>query len=1407
MVVADDRGGVGGQTYNLLVQDEVPNAPPVITSVPAVVSTAEVLYEYQVEANDPDGTTLQYSLATNPTGMAIDVNTGLVNWTPSNAQAGQLHNVEVLATDAHGAIGSQAYTVAVNISKQRPVLNNRPETLTLVGDEYAWDVNVTDADNDPLTYELTTAPAGMTIDQLGRIRWTPEASDVGVARVELLLVDDRGLGVTFGCDLDVVQDDQVALSLSSNPAPLGEPVTITVQAVDDIAVASLLLEVDGVPLALDGNGMATQTFDAVAQINLVATATDATGNTGEANLVLSVIDPSDVAGPFVEIASPVDGQMIEALTDVIGTVTDDNLLFYTLEVAPVRGGEFREIARGSTAVTNDVLGAFDATALRNNSYVLRLTAQDAGGNISTARRVVNVTGDLKIGHLSLAFRDLVINTSGIPLTVTRTYNSLDASVQGDYGFGWRMEFREVDIETGLPSSGFEDSGLYTAFREGTRVYVTLPGGRREGFTFAPSRQNLFFDLDIYHPRFVPDPTNASRLSVKDTTLKLVDGEFRSLGGGLPYNPASEDFGGTYTLTTLDAITWTIDPNEGVATKVVDRRGNSLTLSDSGIVSSDGRDVDFERDTQGRILTMTDPAGNVTRYRYDARGDLVAVTDPEQNTVRIIYDDRHLLQDVIDPEGRVIRRTEYGDDGRVISQTDGEGNTIRYERDLTARTETQFDAAGNPRTMVYDENGLVTSIINALGNTATYSYDGSGNVRTQTDPLGNTTTFAYNALGRPTSVTSPRGHTFLTTFGSFGEITSSTDPLGNIYITEYDSHENVIEATDSLGHKTTMQYDGRGNLLSLTDALGTTTAHTYNSFGDLTSQTDATGNVTNLEYDDNGNLTQESTTRTLADGSQDLVATVREYDALNRLRKTTGPEGNASEFTYNSVGAIPAVNGSGGLQLQFEVNGRGEGTRGVFSHGSAHEFAYDARGNLSEQTDRGGNVTSYEYDELNRQTSKTTPTGANVQYTYNAGNLVESIVDANGNEHRFSQDADARLTRRELPDGTAMEYTYDEAGRLVSVADTRGNTVSSTWDERSRGTSQTFADGSSVRAEYDALGRVVARIDQLDRRLEAGYDGLGRLTSVTDLAGGVTRYEYDEIGNLIAFTDALQRTTRLEHDKVGRLIRRTLPLGMSESFTYNARGFLESHTSFNSETTTYGYNDLGQRTSVEYPDGSTEVTTYSPHGKVASIVDAAGTMEVTYDDFGRITEVSDPHGETIAYAYNSFGNLLTLTTSMGTTTYTYDTLNRVETVTDPDDNVTSYGYDDEFSLIETTYPNGVVTAITFDDMNRMNAIENRRSEDQLLSRYVYSYDATGNIVLVEEDSGRQAEYFYDLKDQLIREFIVDPVVGNETIENTYDAVGNRLTKTDSWEPYLTPMMRTTGFFRMEQRPTRTTIMAI
>jgi YD repeat-containing protein/probable HAF family extracellular repeat protein len=661
ILVEDGQGGSATQTYTVEVGDAASNEPPVITSSPVFAALVDDLYQYQVAADDPDGDTPEFLLLLQPDGMSVNSTTGLISWIPTIEQLGE-HQVVVAAFDPLGQGGTQSYTVTVFEDNDPPDITSSPNQVVYAGLPYRYDVAASDPDGDPITYALDAKPDGMQIDPLGRVTWSPQVDDVGIHSIEITVADDRGLSVTQGFDLAVIADQQtprIDLFVSSNPALLGTPVTFVVTATDNVGVEELGLNIDGQPVPLDAAGRITLLAEPVGQYSIYAYATDAADNTGTATTTLSVIDTSDQNAPHVFIESPADYTVVTAPVEMIGTVDDpeDNLLYYTVSTAPMGSDEFTEMFRGTTEVTEATggrLGTFDPTGLANGTYRVRLTAFD-GQFESSIENVIEVAGDLKIGNFTLSFTDLSIPVSGIPIMVTRTYDTLTAGTQNDLGYGWRLEFRDTDLRTSVASLGeFEEElGYYAPFREGSRVYVTVPGGRRQAFTFQPTLAPGFAGSfwGYREPAFVPDPGVTSRLSVPNYTL--MSNEFREYfsPNGLAYNPMDAlNFGGVYYLTTEEGLLYEIDAKSGDLSVIGDTNGNSLTFSDTSIDHSAGPRVTFDRDPQGRIIAVNDPVGNQVQYAYDAAGDLTEMTDRDDNVTQFVYDAprAHYLTEVIDP---------------------------------------------------------------------------------------------------------------------------------------------------------------------------------------------------------------------------------------------------------------------------------------------------------------------------------------------------------------------------------------------------------------------------------------------------------------------------------------------------------------------------------------------------------------------------------------------------------------------------------------------------------------------------------------------------------------------------------------------------------------------------------------
>jgi len=226
--------------------------PPVITTQPKTDTTESMQYTQPIVATDPQGQSITYSFASYPVGMTIDSHTGIINWLP---QSTGYAVITVVATNQSGKTSSLTYTLNVHSNIAPYIYSPVPtDPQVTAGTKYEYDVQVL-THNDTVTYQLDQAPAGMTLDSLGRLIWTPTTSQVGPATVSLHATNGGGLPsqeVTF--TVNVVHDTTpptVSLQFLKPKIPYGASVTALVSATDNVGVATTSLTVNGQPVKLD----------------------------------------------------------------------------------------------------------------------------------------------------------------------------------------------------------------------------------------------------------------------------------------------------------------------------------------------------------------------------------------------------------------------------------------------------------------------------------------------------------------------------------------------------------------------------------------------------------------------------------------------------------------------------------------------------------------------------------------------------------------------------------------------------------------------------------------------------------------------------------------------------------------------------------------------------------------------------------------------------------------------------------------------------------------------------------------------------------------------------------------------------------------------------------------------------
>ena len=88
------------------------NSAPTIVSKPSLSPNGN-LFEYLVQASDPDGDPITYGLEVSPPGMSIDANTGRIHWSITPEAKGS-YRIKVVAKDPQGGFAMQEFDLSVN---------------------------------------------------------------------------------------------------------------------------------------------------------------------------------------------------------------------------------------------------------------------------------------------------------------------------------------------------------------------------------------------------------------------------------------------------------------------------------------------------------------------------------------------------------------------------------------------------------------------------------------------------------------------------------------------------------------------------------------------------------------------------------------------------------------------------------------------------------------------------------------------------------------------------------------------------------------------------------------------------------------------------------------------------------------------------------------------------------------------------------------------------------------------------------------------------------------------------------------------------------------------------------------------------------------------------------------------
>ncbi|MFB7273869.1 polymorphic toxin-type HINT domain-containing protein [Streptomyces sp. NPDC056244] len=991
------------------------------------------------------------------------------------------------------------------------------------------------------------------------------------------------------------------------------------------------------------------------------------------------------------------------------------------------------------------------------AYFTPVVAPPTAGQFGADPSSVDAAGvNIWLGSFTRVEQDLALPGIGLPLEITRTYNSANTAV-GLFGTGWSsfLDMRSVQETGGFIRIVYPDGKQIRYGRNPDGKYVphygqgagatvldaqnvTLPGGTRYVFntngTIARISEPNGDALEISYSGAVPTKVTSTR-SGRAIHLTVVDGHITRVSTHPAGTTGPDVMTWTYTYV-LDGLMRVCDPRiETRCWTQYSYSGAQGQLSDIALASNRHPvRITYEGSRVSHVNLLDNPDTGVdegwTYVREDPDSDagtqVVRVIDPRGNTMSYEFSlDGELWQrwynSLLPVEGNT-RLWLYHGDGRLWGMVDENGNSTEYFWDsLTGQladvnrwrddatmtnthTEHAWFAPGDPR------NGLPGRVKDANGKESLFTYDTNGRLLTRSEPatppgVGALTRYAYTCQGgaaAPPVVNAPDAPPGA--LQPCGLLASVTDPENRVTRYSYNSHGDRTRIVTPTGLTTDTTYHG---------VLGRVTSV-------KTDDLDGSAMITSHTYDELGRpyQTTESPVVNPVSGVVHRKQTTTRYDLYGNLSGVT------------TADLTPAAEG-------------GDEARTV-------AYAYDTRNRLTQVTENGTVTKRMRYDGLGNVIESWSPEGARYTFSYDTTNLLSSVW-----LNDFVDDPAGGSTPRDIP---LAWYGYDFAGRVSSVTDEMGATVL-----------------------YDYTA------DDLTRRQRALGEGPGG----TDLV--LHAYAYDLAGNVVQDTTGAgeeARTARMAYTAAGRLLSTTVAPGVDQ------------------RVTTYSTTPTGDIDSIllEGEDSPEEVTVnrFGPAGVLQSSVftdavdpSAALSTRFTRDAAGRVTSSTDPRGVTFPagsgptsalgtadpayttrYAYDLAGRLSSTVlppvraengadepaTVSPTTVNGYNTFGEVTHVRDAEGKVTVHRFDNRGRRVGTTYP----------------AYTPPGASEPVVPTEEWRYDTSGNTTAYTDRLRRTTDYTYDARNRLIRITRPAAEAGAErgVIRMVYDDGGRLLSTVDA-----------------------------
>ena len=485
----------------------------------------------------------------------------------------------------------------------------------------------------------------------------------------------------------------------------------------------------------------------------------------------------------------------------------------------------------------------------------------------------------------------------------------------------------------LVKDGIGRTTSYEYFPGGLLKKVIFPDGKSENYTY-DANQNVIEkrDAEGYHIHYTYDNENRI-IFIKSSDGQEKSYDYDAVGRITAVMDANKNKM-TYRYSSSGKLV-SVEDGEGNVTKygydplgnvtAVFRTGNiterNLELEEAMRINQDKHNLHltlYERDLEGRVVSVINPLGNKEQYEHDASGNVLRRTDRDGRSTSFLYTIDGLLESIAYDNGDVVKYTydqlrqlkeiedwlgtttaEYDSYGRIQKVTNHRGQSIAYEFGDMDERKAVIDPEGNRTEYTYDQLLRLTQVKNGKSR-VNYQYDSAGRLAERICNDNLTTCWTYDHVGRLKKLIHKSGETVLEDYQYAYDLMENKTQIRKYRRGIPKESGDYRYHYDRSGRLTTVEqngqvlreygYDRFHNRTFMVEGEDRT-AYIYNA-ADQMVQKNGTSKYA-YQYDLRGNLTEVR--------ENDVLWQRYSYNAMGRLERAETRDGKSSWHEYNGLG--------------------------------------------------------------------------------------------------------------------------------------------------------------------------------------------------------------------------------------------------------------------------------------------------------------------------------------------------------------------------------------------------------------------------------------------------------------------------------------------------------------------------